>query len=288
MSDAVKGACLLMEPLGRAHLKEVLDTRYLSVDETPIKVQDRRKKGTTFLGYYWVYFNSLHQLVYFDYRQGRGRDGPLEILQDFTGYLQSDAYAAYDIFETRPGVTLLGCMAHARRMYTEALDSDTELATYVLEQMQLLYAIEKQIKDMSAEHKKDFRQERSVPLLQDLGIWMKEKYTQLKAPSTGIGKALAYSIKRWDRLSRYTEDGFLAIDNNPIERSIRAVAMGKRNYLFCGSHAAAGRAAMIYSLFGTCKLHGINPHEWLTDILTRLPGHPINRISELLPQHWKR
>jgi hypothetical protein len=116
---------------------------------------------------------------------------------------------------------------------------------------------------------------------------MKDQYGQV-TPKSAIGQALAYCIKRWKKLCVYTTDGNINIDNNPVERSLRAVALGRKNFMFCGSHDAARRAAMLYSLIGTCKLHHVNPNEWLLDVLRRLPSHPINRIDELLPHIWSR
>ena len=282
------GVCNLITPLYNAVVKEVLQTNYLHVDETPIKVLDQDKKGTTHRGYFWVYHNSHQKIVIFDYRKGRGQEGPSEILKAFKGHLQTDGYQVYDDFGKREHITLLHCMAHARRKFSEAIENDKVRSEYVLQQMQQLYAIEQQARNsnMSFEEIYQLRQQQAVPILVHLGKWMKEAYVQV-TPKSSIGKALAYSIERWETLSLYTSNGMLLIDNNPVENSIRPVAIGRKNYLFAGSHEAAQESAMIYSLLGTCKLHKINPWEWLKDILARLPDHPINRIKELLPQNWK-
>jgi transposase len=294
MSDAVRNTYTLIEPLGKALLEEVLSTRYMGVDETPVQVLDRDKKGSTHRGYFWPYYDHMKKLVYFDYKEGRGREGPVEILKNYIGYLQCDGYGVYDIFEKNKAIVLLACMAHARRMFIEAQDNDHARAEYVLDEMQKLYAIEKQIKEQSVEERKRVRQEKSVPILNSLHAWMKEEYTKslakendIKAGSN-IYKALAYSLERWDKLSRYTEDGMLHIDNNLVENSIRPVKLGTKNYLFFGSHDAAKRSAMLYSLVFTCKLHGIDPLQYLTDVLKRISSHPINRIKELLPHNWKK
>ena len=284
LSDWVSNTCKLITPLFEALKKQVLQSPYLHVDETPIKVLDKKKEGETHRGYYWVYQNSIDKIVFFDYQEGRGRDGPMEILQNFTGYLQSDGYNVYDIFDKKENITLIHCMAHARRMFNEALDNDRRVAEHAMKEIQKLYSIERTIKEqsLSFEERKAVRQQQSVPILQSLGIWMKEEY--LKAlPKTAVGKALGYSIERWERLSRYTENGMLNIDNNPVENSIRPVALGRKNYLFAGSHEAARRSGMLYSLLGTCKMHGIEPTTWLKEVLRTIPTHPINRINELLP-----
>lgn len=287
ISDWVSNTCKLIAPLYEALKKQVLASDYLHADETPIKVLDRDKKGETHRGYYWVYHNSLDGLVFFDYQPGRGREGPEKILKDFKGHLQTDGYAVYDIFEEKKEVTLLHCMAHARRKFYEAQENDQVRAGYGLQQIQRLYEIERRIKDLSAGERQHVRNQEARPILQSLGAWMKQAYTEV-LPKSVIGKALAYSITRWDALSLYTTNGKLNIDNNPVENAIRPVAIGRKNYLFAGSHEAAQRSAMLYSLLGTCKLNGINPFNWLKDVLSRIGKHPINKVQELLPHNWQQ
>jgi transposase len=287
LTDWVSATCKLIAPLYEALKKEVLKTGYLHADETPIKVLDKDKKGQTHRGYYWVYQNSWNKIVFFDYQEGRGREGPMQILENFKGYLQTDGYSAYEIFDKRPGVTLLHCMAHARRMFSDALENDQGRSEHALQELQKLYAIERACKEgnLSFEQIKDARQQQSVPILHALGQWMKEQYMQV-TPKSSIGKALAYSMERWPRLSRYSEDGALNIDNNPVENSIRPVAVGRKNYLFAGSHEAAQRSAMLYSLLGTCKMHQIEPYQWLKTVLDAIADHPINQIEKLLPYYY--
>lgn len=288
ISDWVSGTCKLITPLYTALVKDVLRSDYLHADETPIKVLDKKKKGETHRGYYWVYHNSIDLLVIFDYRQGRGREGPAEILKDFKGHLQTDGYAVYDYFKDKTDITVIHCMAHARRMFFDGQGNDPTRANYAMEQIQKLYDIERKAKDqqLSTDEKLQLRINESVPILTSLGAWMKSQYLET-LPKSLIGKALGYSIERWSELMAYTTDGKLNIDNNPVENSIRPVALGRKNYLFAGSHEAAQRSAMLYSFMGTCKLNGINPAIWLTDVLKRIATHPINKIQELLPNNWK-
>ena len=289
LTDWVSSTCRLIEPLYEALRKELLQCLYLHVDETPIKVLDKDKKGQTHRGYYWVYQDSVNKMVLFDYQAGRGREGPMTMLEDFQGYLQTDGYSAYEIFDKRSGITLMHCMAHARRMFHEALDNDRQRAEYAIHEIGKLYAVERSCKEqgLSYEQIRAERLERSLPILESLGQWMKEQYLQV-IPKSPIGKALAYSMERWDRLSLYTENGKLNIDNNPVENSIRPVAVGRKNYLFAGSHEAAQRSAMLYSLLGTCKLHKIEPYQWLKSVLQQIADHPINRINELLPHRFNK
>jgi len=289
ITDWVSNTCQLIAPLFEALKSEVLRAGYLHADETPIKVMSKEKKGETHRGFYWVYQDSKLKLVFFDYQEGRGREGPVEILSNFSGYLQSDGFTVYERFDKRTDVTLMHCMAHARRKFVDALNNDEGRATYALQEIQKLYAIERTCKEqeLNAEQIKEIRQQQSLPILTALGEWMKLQYAEVLHKS-GIGEALAYSIKRWDRLMIYTQDGNLKIDNNPVENSIRPVALGRKNYLFAGSHEAAKRSGMLYSLLGTCKMHGIEPTTWLKEVLRIIPTHPINKIKDLLPQNWKK
>ena len=141
-------------------------------------------------------------------------------------------------------------------------------------------------KNLTETQTAELRQEEALPILESLGSWMKQAYAQV-LPRSVIGKALGYSVQRWDALCLYTTDGKLNIDNNPVENAIRPVAIGRKNYLFAGSHEAAQRSAMLYSLLGTCKLHDVNPFAWLRDVLQRIALHPINKIYEMLPNKWQ-
>lgn len=288
LTDWVSATCELITPLFNALKAEVLQSGYLHADETPVKVIDKDKKGETHRGYYWVYQNSIDKIVFFDYQEGRGREGPMEILEHFKGYLQTDGYVAYDIFDKRPNITLIHCMAHARRMFNEALDNDHERASYAMKEIQKLYTIERISKEgnLNFEELKIVRSAKAAPILKGMWLWMQQQYVHV-LPKSPIGKALAYSMERWHKLSLYITDGRLNIDNNPVENSIRPVALGRKNYLFAGSHEAAKRSGMLYSLLSTCKMHGIEPYGWLKDVLQRIADHPINKIQDLLPHRYK-
>lgn len=286
VSDWAKQAINKIEPLYEALDRKVRGSTYLQADETPIKVLDKDKKGKTHRGYYWVYHSPEERLVLFDYREGRGREGPEEILENFQGYLQTDGYDAYDAFAERKGVEVLHCMAHARRKFEEALSNDKARAEHVLKKMQELYAIERQAREAGLSHEERKKErEKAIPVLCALEEWMKEQYPHLQ-PKSAIGQAIAYSLKRWKKLSKYTENGRLEIDNNLVENAIRPVAIGRKNYLFAGSHDAARRAAMLYSLTASCKKNNVNPMEWLKDVLDNIDDYPISKIENLLPYNW--
>jgi len=279
-----------LHALYEVHKQTTLATSILQADETPIKVLDENKKGATHRGYYWVYHNTEQKLVLFDYRVGRGREGPDDILKDFQGYLQTDGYGTYEAFDRRPGITLLHCMAHARRKFHEALQNDPQRAQYGLELFQQLYAIERTIKEerLTGDAVVQLRQHKALPVLQTLKSWMTEQYPQLVVKKSPIAQAMSYFLPRWDKLCVYTKDARLNIDNNPVENAIRPVAVGRKNYLFAGSHEAAQRAAMIYSLLATCKLHDINPYHWLRDVLENMHRYTTQNVEGLLPQNWKK
>jgi transposase len=196
---------------------------------------------------------------------------------------------SYEDFGKRPGITLVHCMAHARRKFSDALENDRPRAEYALTMLQKLYAIERTIKEevLNPEAILQLRQNQAVPILEAFKEWMTAEYPRV-LPKSAIGQAIGYCLPRWEKLSIYTTHPILKIDNNPVENAIRPVAIGRKNYLFAGSHEAAQRAAMVYSLCATCRLHQINPYQWLKDVLENMHNYTIDTIACLLPQNWKK
>ena len=278
--------CNLLEPLYDTLKHRVLSQGYLQVDETPIQVLDKSKKGKTHRGYHWVYHSPLEKTVLFDYRDGRSREGPSKLLKNFSGYLQTDGYKVYDSFGEKKSITLLNCMAHARRGFEKALDYDKTRAEYAMGMFQKLYDIERKAmqENLSPDQRHALRLDEALPVLNELGKWIVETY-KVVLPKSAMGKATAYCIPRWDKLMNYLNDGSLEIDNNLAENAIRPIALGRKNYLFAGSSRGAERAAMFYSFFGTCKKNDINPFDWLKKVLEVIPEHKVNRLDELLPQN---
>lgn len=286
--DWVNRVADLLEPVYQVLQQEVLQSGYIHGDETPLTVidQERPPNHKSSLGYLWGFHSSIQKLVFFAYRPGRAAKHVRDILEGYTGYLQTDGYAVYDQYGQQTGVTHLQCMAHARRKFDESLQYDRKRASHALEQFfGALYDIEREGKPMDVEERRQLRQQKALPVLKAFKAWLIQEHPNT-LPKSPIGKAIAYTLPRIEQLSIYTENGILSIDNNPIERNIRPIAVGKHNYLFCGSHEAAQRTAIIYSLMGTCKLHGINPYDWLHDVLNRLPACKQKNIKELLPQYW--
>lgn len=269
-------------------LKDTRIQGYLQVDETPIKVLESGKKGATHQGWYWVYHAPITGTVLFDYQDSRSRAGPESVLDGFKGYLQSDGYGVYRKIGQRAEVTLVGCWAHARRHFYEARVNDPERAKHALLQIQRLYAIERmaRIIRLSPADRKELRLTRSLPIINEFGKWITREYKKV-LPKEAIGTALAYCLNHWDRLSEYMRDGQLEIDNNLVENALRPVALGRKNYLFAGSHKAAQRAAMVYSFLAICKKHDVDPLKWLRHTLEKINTIRSHDVRKLYPQNFK-
>jgi transposase len=276
--------CRLIDPLYETLRKQVLATDYVMADETPYPVQTKDKPGATHKGYLWVYCDPVHRLALFDYQKSRGREGPNEMLANFNGFLQTDGYAGYNNLITSSRISSLACMAHARRKFEHARDNDQVRASHALGLFQKLYQIERNNREagLNNDQIREIRQENALPILKELEQWMRDEYIKV-TPKSPIGAAIAYTTTLWPRLLRYTEQGRFQIDNNLIENTIRPVAVGRKNYLFAGSHEAAQNAAMMYSLLATAKLNEVEPLRWLTDVLTRIQDYPANKLADLLP-----
>ena len=288
-----------LETLYNKLVEMVLSAPYLQVDETRIEVQIKGppknsevkpKKRKTHRGFYWGYHDVQKKLLFFEYHPSRQADNPMKRLKDFTGTVQTDAYSIYDqIRNAYPGLTHYHCLNHARREFEKALTNDAQRADHALREFQLLYAIEREAREenMDTQSIQKLREQKSKPILERLFKWMETEAPNL-LPQSPIGKAMGYMLRRKKRMSHYLTDGNLEIDTNPIENAIRPIAVGRKNYLFAGSHDAAQRGAIFYSLLACCKMNEVDPLEWLTDIMQRLPHHPDDQIEQLLPHLWKK
>jgi len=260
----------------------------INTDDTKLPVLVKGLKHKTHKGFMWVYIGN--DIVIYDYRKSKGKDGPLDFLKDYKdGYLQADAYPGYDQCIKDYELLEVGCWAHARRKFYESLDTEPGLAREMLNMVKELYVIEKHCKKQKFDETRieQYRQEKSLPILADIKEWLDNKHA-LVLPASPIGKAVSYALNHWEALERYICDGRLDIDNNISERFMKYVVMGRKNYLFAGSHEAAKRNALFYSLTGTCNLLGINPEEYLGYVLDKIATWPIKRIAELTPQAWKK
>jgi transposase len=260
-------------PLYHLLHQDLLAQPYNQVDETRIEVLSKNKPGATHRGYFWVLYNVELKAVFFQYDSRRSTQAGQSILGGFSGILQADGYSVYETVEIKQNVHLIHCMTHARRKFVEAQNTDPPRANYFLEQAQKLYRIERQAREekMDYSQRLQVRQQEAVPVLEELGAWLKEQYTSAKLlPTSPIGKAIAYTLKRWEGLCAYAHDGQLEIDNNLVENTIRPVALGRKNYLFAGSDEAAQNLACLYSIIGICDKWGLNAHRYLTWLLRQV------------------
>jgi transposase len=284
----VEQAAELLKPVYRAIREDLLAGNYLQADETPIRYLDPDVKGKSQQGYLWTYSRPTGD-VFFEWRVSRSREGPQEFLKSFRGKLQTDGYSVYEsLAKVRGDLTLVGCWAHARRGFHEAL-AETKLAAWFVRQIGLLYAVEKKLREKNAgpQLRAAMRVWQSRPVLQRL-LRAMELVRRRTLPQGLLGQAIDYALKRWDALTRFVEDGFLEIDNNLIENAIRPSALGKKNWLFVGHPEAGERSAVIYTLLGSCRRHGINPFDYLKDLFTRLPATKITQIREFTPAVWAK
>jgi transposase len=246
-------------------------------------------KGKSQKGYLWIYSRPSGDVL-FEWRTDRSREGPENFLKPFRGKLQTDGYAAYESLagEREGELVLIGCWAHARRGFHEAL-SESKLAAWFVRQIGLLYLVEKQLRQKKAGPKlrAAVRAWQSRPILQRLRKAM-ELVRRRTLPQGALGQALDYTLKRWEALRRFVEDGCLEIDNNWIENAIRPSAVGKKNWLFIGHPTAGERSAVIYTLLASCRRHRINPFDYLKDLFTRLPAAKITQIKEFTPAAWAK
>ena len=283
ISGWVGQCCRLLLLLYDKLLGKVLSQAYLMVDETPIKVLMKQGDKKIILGYFWVYYSPLTKTVFFDYRSGRGAENPARKLKNFKGRIQADGYGAYKNLIS-DDIELLNCWAHARRKFVDAKTNHAKIADPVIKQISKLYRVEKYAKawGLNTEERFTFRKKRSEPVLKEIKKIL-DGQKDKTPPSLKITEAINYTLNHWDGLLKYMEDGILEIDNNPVERSIRPVAIGRKNYLFAGSEDGAKNLAMMYSFFGTCKAQGIEPFEWMKTTLEKMPDYDAKLIEELLP-----
>ena len=288
MCDWVGKSADLLEPLVKRMHKKILQSPKINTDDTPIPVKSKKRKGSTYNGYLWVYIDDQKNVV-FDFTPNRSREGPLKFLGKYSGYVQADAYSGYDECFRKGAATEVGCHSHARRKFEYALDSDPLRAARMMVLWSRLYEIERRAKEenYSSARLLEARQKEAKPILEEIETLLIE-YQHQVLPKSPMGKAVTYSVNQWEALNRYIEDPILSIDNNVSERTLRMVVIGRKNYMFAGSEAGAHRAAIIYSLVASCKMNEIDPFRYFRDVLTRVSTHPADKIDELLPNEWKK
>ena len=279
----------LLEPLYDRIWMHIRESDHIFADESTIKVLNTDKPSGSLKGYFWLFKMLDPGMVLFYYNKGsRGYHILHEVLPGFQGAVQCDGYGAYDDLDKIKGITTIGCWAHARRKFEQALENDPLPARYAMLKIQELYAIERKATEgnFTPDQIKELREKESYPILKEFETWLLAT-AQTVLPKSPIGKAIHYTYGIYRKLIRYTLDGRYRIDNNLAENSVRDLALGRKNYLFCGNHESARRTAVIYSLMASCKVNDVNPQEWLTDVLNRIQDQKNQKMDELLPHIWK-
>ena len=285
------GVADLMRPAYYRLMDLVLRSGYVQSDETTLPVINN-EKHKTIKGYIWMIRAVTEDLVFFHYDHGsRAQKVALQLFKDYQGVIQTDGYAVYDMYENKRGVLPIGCWAHARRKFEEALPEDKTRAEYALSQIRLLYDVERRAdtEKLSDQDRAELRARLSYPIMVAFEKWITAEYPKVLRQGR-IGKALLYTHNIYHKLTRYHLDGKLKMDNNLAENAIRPIALGRKNWLFCGNHDAAENAAIIYSMLGCCKAHGVNFRDWLVFFLENIHNYDDDYskdLAELLPHNFK-
>jgi hypothetical protein len=276
-----------LEPIVLEAKRQILASDVIHTDDTYIPVQDKARTQVR-KGYLWPYIDKVNN-VYFHYTTERNREGPADILSGYTGRIQADGFNGYDDLYGDDKATEVGCWGHARRKFDYAQKSDPVRSNPMLALIAQLYVVEQKAKDkgFDADEIKSLRQQFSKPIIENEIAPLLARWQQEVLPKSPMGEAVTYATNQWQALKEYLEDGMLCIDNGLAERTIKLVALGRKNWLFAGSDVGAQRAAILYSLIASCKLCKIDPLIYLRDVLDRINTHPANRIEELLPPRWK-
>jgi transposase len=277
----------LLDPMYASSKKVLFGSKVIGTDDTGVKVLDPKLPFAR-TGRMWPYLGDAnHPVVVLHYTPTRGRAGPAKFLEGYKGYLQADAYSVYDaFFKPARGLTEVGCMMHMRRYFFKALDSDQERMGKALHLIARLYGVEDRAKGLGAEERLALRQRLSAPVMAKLHAYLLRIREEV-LPKSPAAAAVRYALNQWDALTRFLEDGDLEIDNGATERANRDIAIGRGNWTFFGSDAGGQTAAVLMSFIATCKRCRVEPFAWFRDVLSRIPNHPVNRLSELLPHNWK-
>jgi hypothetical protein len=294
LCDWLAASAALLRPLYERLVAAVLRSEALHTDDTPVKLQDPRTHRLS-TARFWAYLGDRgHPFNVFDFTVTRRRDGPQQFLKTYQGYLHADAFSGYDGLDwpaagtAAPRIVEVACNAHARRKFYEARSSALLEAHVALGYYRQLYELEAaaQRAGLNEEGLRQMRQEIAVPILDQFHQWLEGQRT-LALPKSPLGEAIGYALRNWTALVRYTEAGFLTIDNNAAEREMKRVAIGRKNWLFVGSPQGGQTAAVLLSFTSTCHRLAVEPWAYLQDVLTRLPTTPKEHLDQLLPDRWQ-
>jgi transposase len=288
----------LLTPLYQVLVAEVLASLVVGTDATRINIRDAHR-NRQYTGFFWLYRgDERHPFSAFDFTPNQSRDGPDDFLKNYRGFLQCDASGVYDGFFLGPRMTEAGCWAHARRRYHEARDLDARIGQTALAYIGQLYQVERELRQRREREWRELdldeiarrvaaeRQSRSQPVLRDFRAWLEVEWPHL-LPKNPLRLAMDYTLRHWEALSRYAQNGWLSIDNNAVERELRTIALGRKNWLFCGSDRGGHAAAVHFSLILSCQRNGVEPFAYLRDVLKQLPllgpGATAEQLRPLLP-----
>jgi transposase len=288
--DWMKRCADLVSPLYDRMKGKVIGSKVMQTDDTPVNVLDSSLPRTR-TGRIWAYVGDRdHPYTVYDYTPTRSRDGPDAFMAQFHGYLQADAYSGYDELyrDHSRMITEVACWAHVRRKHFEAQSSDLMRSTVMLAYIRPLYNVEREakVREIVGEARKTLRQAKSLPILEDIKTYLGQEQKEV-LPKRPEGVAISYTLSNWDALVRYCDDGDLEIDNNGAERSLRGIAVGRKNWNFYGSDEGGRTAAVLTSITATCKRLNVDPFEYLREVFQRIRTHPHNSLDDLLPDKWK-
>jgi len=291
LSDWLAACAQLLRPLYDLMVSVVLQSRALHTDDTTVKMQDPETHLLSTARLWGYLGDAEHPYNVFDFTVNRQRDGPVQFLANYHGYLHADAFSGYDgLYLPGAGAAAriieVACNAHARRKFYEARGTDALRAHQALAYYRQLYELERSAKDFSDAQRLQMRQDLAVPILEQFHQWLVAQRPQV-LPKSPMAEAIGYALNNWEALRRYTEAGFLAIDNNVAEREMKQIAIGRKNWLSVGSPRGGQTAAVLMSFTSTCRRLGVEPWAYLQEVLTRLPGLPTEQLGELLPDRWE-
>jgi transposase len=274
----------LCQPLYKAMKRVLVAEGYLQADETTVKIQDNETPGKCHTGYFWGLSPPERKLVYFHYAASRAGEVPRAILSDFKGILQTDLYAGYNEVYVPDKAVRAGCWAHVRRKFIEIEKLAGKDVKVALETIAKLYKAEP--KDREPELVQATRSKVSAPLVHELHGYL-TSWSKRTLPRSPVQKAIQYALTQWEALTLFLTHPHVMLDNNPIENQMRPIALGRKNWLFAGSHEGAMRAAIFFSLINSCRLNKVNTWEYFTDVLPRLGSTRSENLPALLPNTWK-
>jgi hypothetical protein len=277
----------LLEPIYLALLSSILQSRVLAMDETPVKA-GRLKPGTMKTGYFWPIYGENDEIVFL-FAASRATAVVSGALKDFEGVLLTDGFKVYERFAASVNnVTHAQCWVHTRRKFFEAKESEPALCATALESITSLYALEEQSKNLEPEKKLIFRAEHCKPVVDKLFAWLKQAFNkQVLLPSNPFTRAANYALEREKALRVFLEYPYVPLDTNHLERALRPIPMGRKNWLFCWTELGARHVGIIQSLLGSCRLLGLDPYTYFVDVLQRIDSHPVQDVHLLTPRLWK-